>query len=89
MVELIGYIAAFFTTFAMLPQALHVFRTNEVEQLSLRTFSMATIGALIWIVYGFQIDNTVIILANVIGFCLVGYICWKKLRASTTDAAKF
>ncbi len=80
MIEAIGYVAAFFTTFAMLPQALHVFRTGEVQQLSLRTFAMATIGAVIWIVYGLFINNMVIIAANLVGFCLVGYILMKKIQ---------
>ena len=87
--EIIGYIAACFTTFAMLPQALHVYRTGEVEQLSLRTFAMATFGSAIWIVYGMLISNLVLILANLIGFCIVGYICWKKYKGSVGTEKRF
>jgi MtN3 and saliva related transmembrane protein len=78
--DILGYTAAFLTTFAMLPQALHVYRTQEVEQLSARTFGMATFGSVLWIAYGIVISNTVILLANLIGLCLVGYILWKKVR---------
>ncbi len=85
MIEAIGYVAAFFTTFAMLPQAWYVYKTGEVAQLSLRTFMMATIGSVIWIVYGLLISNVVIIYANVVGFCLVGYISSKKLRSLRSD----
>lgn len=77
--DILGYAAAFLTTFAMLPQALHVYRTQQVEQLSARTFGMATVGAVLWIAYGLIIDNTVIFLANAVGLCLVGYIFTKKM----------
>lgn len=77
-VDILGYIAACFSTFAMLPQAIHIYKTNEVEQLSLRTFTMATIGAVLWLVYGLLINNMVVILANAIGILIVGYIFTKK-----------
>ena len=76
--QVIGYIAASFSTFAMLPQALHVYKTNEVERLSLRTFTMATIGAVLWLVYGILKNDMVIILANAFGVVIVGYIFTKK-----------
>jgi uncharacterized protein with PQ loop repeat len=41
---------------------------------------MATFGSVLWIAYGIVISNTVILLANLIGLCLVGYILWKKVR---------
>jgi uncharacterized protein with PQ loop repeat len=41
---------------------------------------MATFGSVLWIAYGIVISNTVILLANLIGLCLVGYIFWKKVR---------
>ena len=44
------------------------------------TFGMATFGSVLWIAYGIVISNTVILLANLIGLCLVGYIFWKKVR---------
>lgn len=77
-IDVLGYIAATFSTFAMLPQAVQVWRTGQVEQLSLRAFGMATIGAVLWLIYGFAIGNTVIIAANLIGLFIVGYITLRK-----------
>ncbi|KXB97791.1 MAG: hypothetical protein AA908_05150 [Chlorobi bacterium NICIL-2] len=78
-IDILGYIAATFSTFAMLPQALHVWRTGRVEHLSLRAFGMATIGAILWLIYGIAIANSVIIAANLIGLFIVGYITLRKL----------
>lgn len=77
-IDVLGYIAATFSTFAMLPQAVQVWRTGRVEQLSLRAFGMATIGAVLWLIYGLAIGNTVIIAANLIGLFIVGYITLRK-----------
>lgn len=79
-IDLLGYIAATFSTFAMLPQALHVWRTGRVEHLSLRAFGMATVGAILWLIYGITIANSVIIAANLIGLFIVGYITLRKLQ---------
>ncbi|MBL7998451.1 MAG: hypothetical protein JNL32_07430 [Candidatus Kapabacteria bacterium] len=80
-VEILGYVAACCSTFAMLPQALHIHRTGEVEQLSLRAFSMASAGAVLWLAYGLLIGNMVVILANVVAVFIVGYIFLQKLRS--------
>ncbi|MCX7946327.1 MAG: SemiSWEET family transporter, partial [Hydrogenophilus sp.] len=76
-IDLLGYIAATFSTFAMLPQAVHVWRTGQVEQLSLRAFGMATIGAVLWLIYGIAIGNGVIIAANGVGLFIVGSIAYR------------
>jgi MtN3 and saliva related transmembrane protein len=79
-IDLLGYIAATFSTFAMLPQAVHVWRTGQVEQLSLYAFGMATIGAVLWLGYGLAIGNSVIIAANTVGLFIVGYIAVRKVK---------
>jgi MtN3 and saliva related transmembrane protein len=77
-IDVLGYIAATISTFAMLPQALHVWRTGQVEQLSLRAFGMASLGAMLWLIYGIAIGNRVIVAANAVGLFIVGYIAFKK-----------
>ncbi len=79
-IDVLGYIAAIFSTFAMLPQAWHVWRTGQVEQLSLYAFGMATIGAVLWLAYGLALSNSVIIAANTVGLFIVGYIALRKVH---------
>ena len=80
-ISIIGTIAAILTTSAMMPQAWKIFKTNEVSQLSLRTFTMATIGTFLWLIYGVLILDTIIIWANAIGVFVNGYIWIKKIQS--------
>jgi MtN3 and saliva related transmembrane protein len=80
-ISIIGTIAAILTTSAMMPQAWKIFKTNEVTQLSLRTFTMATIGTFLWLIYGILILDTIIIWANAIGVFVNGYIWIKKIQS--------
>jgi MtN3 and saliva related transmembrane protein len=76
--DLIGYIAAFFTTVAFLPQAINVYKTRSTRDLSLAMFSIFCIGVALWLVYGLMIHSTPIIIANVITLLLAGYILAMK-----------
>lgn len=80
-ISIIGTIAAILTTSAMMPQAWKIFKTNELTQLSLRTFTMATIGTFLWLIYGILILDTIIIWANAIGVFVNGYIWIKKIQS--------
>ena len=72
--EIIGLIAAIFTTFAFIPQVMKVWKTKQTKDLSLRMYSVMFIGILLWLVYGIRIDSLSIILANVVTATLVGTI---------------
>ena len=51
-ISLIGYTAAFCSTFALLPQVIKVWKTKETDQLSAGTFTMMFAGAILWLLYG-------------------------------------
>ena len=87
-ISIIGTIAAILTTSAMMPQAWKIFKTNEVTQLSLRTFTMATIGTFLWLIYGILILDTIIIWANAIGVFVNGYIWIKKIQSHLALSTK-
>ncbi len=87
-ISIIGTIAAVLTTSAMMPQAWKIFKTNEVSQLSLRTFTMATIGTFLWLIYGIMILDTIIIWANAIGVFVNGYIWIKKIQSHISTKTK-
>jgi MtN3 and saliva related transmembrane protein len=78
MTDLIGYIAAFCTTFAFVPQAMTVWKTRRTRDLSLSMFSIFTLGVALWLVYGVLIGAWPIIIANCITILLAGYILWMK-----------
>ena len=69
--ELIGFIAAFCTTFAFLPQVIKVWKTKQTKDLSLRMYTVMFIGICLWFVYGLRINSLSIILANIVTGFLV------------------
>lgn len=80
MVELIGFVAAFLTTVAFVPQVIKVYKTNKTEDLSLLTFSMFSTGVFLWLIYGLYIESYPVIIANIITFILAMYILVKIIK---------
>ena len=64
--EIIGFIAAFLTTSAFLPQVYKTWKTKDVSSLSLPMLLMFFVGVGIWLVYGFYKDSPSMIMANAI-----------------------
>jgi MtN3 and saliva related transmembrane protein len=58
-----GYIAAFLTTAAFVPQAYYSWRTRNLSGISLPMYAMFTIGVGFWLFYGYLISNMPIVLA--------------------------
>ncbi len=68
--EYVGYVAAFLTTVAFLPQALQTIKTRNTASLSLSMYGLFTAGVFCWLLYGFVLDDYAIILANVVTLLL-------------------
>ena len=69
-VEFFGYFAAILTTLAFLPQLIKTLKTKKAEDVSLITLIMFLTGVLSWIIYGYKISSTPILIANIITFIL-------------------
>ena len=69
-IEFFGYFAAILTTLAFLPQLIKTLKTKKAEDVSLITLIMFLTGVLSWIIYGYKIASTPILLANLITFVL-------------------
>lgn len=80
MVEYIGFIAAFLTTFSFLPQVVKVWRTRSAEDLSLVMYLMFTTGVLLWLVYGLRIHSAPVAAANAVTLALALSILVAKIR---------
>ncbi|HON85020.1 MAG TPA: SemiSWEET transporter [Syntrophorhabdaceae bacterium] len=70
METIIGYIAAFFTTFAMMPQVIRIWRLKEARDISLWMPMMILTGSLLWLVYGILIKQMPVVIANVVSFLI-------------------
>ena len=67
-IMLIGFVAAFGTTFAFVPQLLKIIRTQKTDDISLIMYIIYIIGIVAWLVYGLLLNQLPIIIANIISF---------------------
>ncbi|MDO6384922.1 MULTISPECIES: SemiSWEET transporter [Uliginosibacterium] len=80
MTELIGFLAAFCTTLAFVPQAWLTWRTRSAHGVSLGMYSIFVTGVALWLVYGIAILSWPVIVANAITLLLALFILIMKLR---------
>ncbi|VVB98664.1 PQ loop repeat protein [uncultured archaeon] len=68
--QVIGLVAAFLTTIAVVPQAIKTFKTRSAKDLSLKMLLAVTAGVFCWLIYGLMINDFPLIAANIVTFCL-------------------
>ena len=78
--ETIGFIAAFCTTVAFLPQLIHTLKTKHTEGISLGMYAIFVIGIILWLVYGILIDEMPVIVANMITLLFASIILGVKIK---------
>jgi len=71
--DLLGFIAAFCTTFAFVPQVLLVWRQRHADGISTGMYLIFSFGVLLWLIYGLQTNAWPVIIAN--GITLVLALC--------------
>ena len=78
-IEILGFCAAFLTTFSFLPQAIQVIKTKDTRSLSLAMYSIFTLGVACWLAYGFIKQDSAIIVANIVTLVLAATILAMKV----------
>ncbi len=63
-----GFIAAFLTTIAFLPQVIKTWRTKKAEDVSVLMLLTFIIGLLFWIVYAIKSNAFPVLIANIVTF---------------------
>ena len=81
-IEIFGYLAAILTTAAFLPQLIKTLKTKKADDVSMTTLIMFITGVLSWIIYGYEISSTPILIANLITLILNLLILISKLYFS-------
>lgn len=86
-VEIIGFIAAFFTSASFLPQAIMVIRSRRTDGLSLTMYMMFTCGIALWLTYGLATTAWPLICANTVTItlasCILTIILQNKWKAGS------
>ena len=78
--EWLGYVAAFLTTAAFVPQAIKTIRSRETRGISLGMYAAFTTGLIFWFGYGFVLHSWPMIVSNAIAASLAATILALKLR---------
>jgi len=64
--EIIGFVAAFLTTAAFLPQVYKTWKTKDASGLSMPMLILFFVGVFIWLIYGALKQSPSMIFANTI-----------------------
>jgi MtN3 and saliva related transmembrane protein len=75
----IGFIAAFLTTIAFIPQAYQSWKTRDLSGISLPMYSLFTTGVALWFIYGLFIQSIPVIVANAITLIFSGIVLILKV----------
>jgi len=78
--DLVGYTAACLTTIAFVPQAWKTWTTRSAAGVSLRMYSIFTLGVLLWLAYGVLLGAWPIIVANTVTLVLALFILAMRIR---------
>ncbi|PZU96789.1 MAG: hypothetical protein DCE90_09100 [Pseudanabaena sp.] len=68
--NILGFVAAFLTTTAFLPQVLKVWRSRSTRDISLPMLITFISGVTLWLIYGVMVKAAPIIIANAITLIL-------------------
>ena len=79
-VEDIGFVAAFCTTAAFVPQLLRVMKLRSARDISLGTFLLFSVGVFLWLVYGIYTGSKPVIASNLVTLGLSVSILILKIK---------
>ena len=73
-IEIIGLIAAVFTTIAFVPQVFKIWKKRDASGVSVSMYVIMFIGICIWFCYGVLIDSIAVMTANLVSGVLQMFI---------------
>jgi MtN3 and saliva related transmembrane protein len=79
-VQNLGFLAAFCTTAAFVPQLARVIRLRSARDISLPTFLLFSVGVFLWLLYGLDTGSKPVIASNCVTLVLSVSILVLKLR---------
>lgn len=86
-VTVLGLVAGCCSTFALLPQAMKVWTTGKVDQISLGMLSLMLTGAFLWLTYGILKVDVSIIWANAVALIFIVYMFTVKVKDMRAQAS--
>lgn len=78
--EYLGIVAGIFTTFAVIPQIIRVYKLKSAREISLIFTTSLLIGIIFWLAYGIVLGLISLIIWNAIGIVLNGWLLFAKIK---------
>jgi MtN3 and saliva related transmembrane protein len=78
--EYLGLIAGLFTTFALVPQIIRVYKLKSAREISLLYNTAMLLGIICWLAYGIILGLASLIIWNIIGVFLNGWLLFAKIK---------
>lgn len=76
--RVIGIIAATLTTIAFFPQVIQIIKSKDTKSISLTMYILFVTGVLLWVLYGFYLNDLPIIIANsIVAVASTIILCYK------------
>ena len=77
---LVGSVAALLTSLGFVPQAVKMWRTRSVKDVSALTLGQFALGGSLWAVYGVHLRDPIIIAANLVTLAtvLLGFVLYHR-----------
>ncbi len=79
-ITLLGLLAGAFTTFSFVPQLVKIWKSRSTHDISLVMYAVISTGIVLWLVYGIIIQDTPVIVANIVALFFTLSILAFKLR---------
>ena len=79
LIDTVGFAAGILTTIAFVPQVWHSWKTRDLSGISLRMYSLFTLGVLLWLIYGIAVRSWPISIANAVTLVLAGVVLFLKM----------
>lgn len=86
--EILGYVAAAFSTISFMPQALKTWRSRSAKDFSPFTLTIFTSGMLLWAAYGALIGDRPVVLCNLVLLGCMMPIIYVKLANRQRSGAE-
>ena len=80
LVDIVGTVAALFTTLAFVPQVIQIWRTRSASSVSMPMYVIFTAGVLLWLAYGLMLVSWPIIGCNIVTLVLALSVIVMKLK---------
>ncbi len=79
-ITILGIVASVLILSGWVPQIVKGYKTKKLDDISKYLMSLVAMGAFLWILYGFEKDDIIIVGVNVAAICLTVTVLAMKFR---------